>query len=316
MKILITQLGAIGDMILLTPMIGAIVDKYPDAEIHILSSILNYMVIENDPRISKIIVYEKTPLKFLKTMRSIRSEQYDYYIDPKDHYSSESVLFARVCRAKKKIGFNKPGGSAFDIGVQGDEENYELHFVARCFKPLELIGIEPPAELPRPELYAAPESEDYVTRFISDYRGKKKITVNISASRDDKMWQPEKWAELINNINRDEYSAFLSYAPSELAAAKEILAKSENLIEFKSRSMNDAISLIKASDKILTVDTSLVHVAAAFNKPILSLFNYNAKFYKKFYPLSDESFVVRSKRSNSVKNIEVSEVLAKLKTML
>ena len=82
MKILITQLGAIGDMILLTPMIGAINNKYPGAEIHILASILNYMVIENDKRISKIIVYEKTPVKFLKTIMSVRKEKYDFYIDP------------------------------------------------------------------------------------------------------------------------------------------------------------------------------------------------------------------------------------------
>ncbi|MGA2296363.1 MAG: lipopolysaccharide heptosyltransferase family protein, partial [FCB group bacterium] len=86
MKILIVQLGRIGDMILATPMFRAVREKYPDAEIHVLAGKHNFFVINNNPRIDKIYIHKKNPFNIIKNILALKKEKYDYWLDAKDHY--------------------------------------------------------------------------------------------------------------------------------------------------------------------------------------------------------------------------------------
>ncbi len=316
MKILFTQLGRIGDMILLTPAFAAVRKKYPDARIDVLCSRHNYPIIKNNPRINRKIIFEKSPLKLIKSINKIRSEKYDYLVDPKDHYSTESRFIASIARAREKIGYNRPGKNVFSLTVSSDKENEGLHFTERALNVLKPLGIPAPDKIPAPELYPDELSDRYVLGYTQNLRYEKLITVNISASRPDKLWQDDKWAALLQMIDLSKYAVLVTSAPSERANAENICSRVKGITLFKSRSMTDVISLVKASDLVITPDTSIVHVASAFNKPMLCLFNYNTTFFSKFRPLGDHVIVVRPDTPVTINDIPVKKVSENLNAAL
>jgi ADP-heptose:LPS heptosyltransferase len=311
-KILIIFPGTLGDLILSTPMISAIKQKYDDAEITMVTGNSNFPAIEDNPKINKIFRLNKKPLKILALIRKLRKIRFDYHIDPKDHKSRESRILAWITNAKTKIGYNVPGRSeVFDLVIPSGELNKGLHFIEKCFRPLQHLEIELPNEyVPRPELFTNNDTEQYLRDFLAKEKIEDYVVVNISASNEYKMWDNEKWVKVIEYIKRNKENIVLSYAPSEKDRAEYLKANIENFHVFKSRSFKDTIALIKYSKLLITPDTSLVHVASAFNKPMIGLYDHNDATFAMFRPLSDTALIIRAKdKSMGIKAIEANEVL-------
>ena len=309
MKILVVQLGRIGDMILATPMYSAIKKLYPDSSLTVLASIPNHPVLKDNPNIDNVLILDKSPLKLLNLFHQIRKTGFDLLIDAKDHYSNEGRFIAMFSDAVKKIGYNRPGDNVYDIPIDEYEKNTELHYTTRCLKALVPLGYELSEKIPRPELSLMPESMSYVESTLKKAAGKKIIVINISASNLGKMWDNSKWKQYIESLNTDEVFPIVSYAPEDRDVAQDLLER-VSINEFKSRSINDVIALISKAELLVTPDTSLVHVAAAFNVPLLGLYSGLDDFYTKFAPLSDVKVVLRSPKGiDGIKEISASELI-------
>lgn len=277
-------------MILTTPAFSAIKRRYPDCELHVLCSTINSAVIKNNPFVDKILTYEKKPISSFKLILKLRNE-YDIYFDPKDHYSTESALFAKLSKSNKKVGFKKDKSSPFNIGV--DQHLKKIHFSDLIKSQLKHIDVEIANDHPKPELFTTDASDNYVDGFLSGIDGKK-VIINISASKENKMWPNERWIEFINSNKENDVHFILSYAPPEKERAEKILFACNDLIEFRSRTLNDVISLVRRSDCVISIDTALVHIAAAFNTPIVTLFGGPEKEYVKWKALSDIEHTIKS----------------------
>lgn len=293
MKFLIVQLGRIGDTILLTPILSAIKKRYPDSEINLLAGRAGYACIKNNPYLNKIFIWDKSPFKLIKTLFSLRAVRYDYLIDPKDHHSSESALIARLVKAYFKIGFNRAGRKkVFTYSVPSDKENSRLHCVQRNFNALNQIGIECPPYIPKPELFVENQAVERLENFLNENKISDYFVINISASKEQKMWQAEKWIQFIRKYQND-FTFLLSSAPSESDTA-EFISSATGIKYYKSPSMNDVMALINRASMLISPDTSLVHVAAAFNIPLLGLFSGISREFTKFEPLSDNFMCIRA----------------------
>jgi len=309
MKILVIQLGRIGDMILATPMFSAIKTKFPLCELHVLTSRHNHSILKDNPNVDSIRVYEKSPDKFIKSIYKINRQHYDYLIDPKDHFSMESNIIAFWSGAKFKIGLNQNNHNNYNVSISHQEESKGLHYTQRCLKSLAYFGIVVPQIPPRPELFLNTETEKNINEILigkSHY-----ILINISASSPNKMWQNEKWKEFINKISYTNEKLYIINPASHENEIDEILKKCTNVISIKSGNIMAAFSIISRAKLLITPDTSLVHVAAAFNIPVLSLYSGMENFYEKFYPLSDIYKVVKAPDvENGIKNISVEELFS------
>jgi ADP-heptose:LPS heptosyltransferase len=323
MKILVVQIGRLGDVILLTPMLRALKQKFPQSEIHFLAGRRNAIMLKGNPHVSKVFTYDKNPYKIILLLLQLRREKYDLWIDPKDHYSRESSLLARFSNAKKKIGCNKKGGEIFETHVEFPGEMKTLHMVERNLLAIQFLKVN--HHNIRSELPLLPESESFVGEFLKENAEeknpsvlrtspflretlKKKVVVNISASTESRYWQQEKWTELFKSDVFKNRQIFLTFAPEDLAKAEELLRETPGLTLFRSRSIWDVVSLVKAADVVITPDTAVVHIAAAFDKPIVALFPAQEWNFYKFRPLSthaEELF----KEGRSIPQIPVSEVV-------
>jgi ADP-heptose:LPS heptosyltransferase len=184
------------------------------------------------------------------------------------------------------------------------EEYSDLHYSQRCLKSLTHFGYRVPENPPRPELFLDPKSEQYVNSIL---KGKSNfILINISASNEAKMWSNQNWIEFIKFVNKSKEELLLIYPPSSEESAKRIISQSQGIAGIKSNTMQDSFSIISRAKLLITPDTSLVHVASAYNIPLLALYSGLDDFYSKFRPLSEMIEVVRSEKGDgSIRSIAI-----------
>jgi ADP-heptose:LPS heptosyltransferase len=323
MKILIVQLGHLGDMVLTTPMFAAIKRAYPWARIDVLASHRNAHIAESHPMVSRVLVYRKRFFSSVLLAWYLRSEHYDWWIDPKDHVSRESRLWCRIAAARQTVGFNTPGGDAkiFQYTVPGSEDNdaalqYPMHCIERNLQALSPLGITIThnagnTNVPiRPILTISVDARQFVEAWIEMHRPTSvviarssntlRVVCNLSAGSPNRYWLQEYWIETVGYlVAMYDCEVVLLFVPSDKHIAEKIHAEVPQALIFPSRSIDDAIALIACANMVISPDTSVVHIASAFDVPCIALFHslwWNAY---KFAPRSSLSWVVQPASSSS-----------------
>lgn len=290
-KILIVQLGRLGDFILATPMLRALKEDNPRRQIHVLASRHNHALARAHPFVDKALLHSKRIVQTLGLLARLKMEQYDYWIDPKDHFSRASRFFAGWARAKCKVGFNEKGKKAvFDIAVPSADENYNQQAAARNLCALRVLGLQHAD--PRPLLFVEPRSEIKLREFLQAQQIERYCCVHLSASREIRYWPQSNWIAFLRQIANEGKHFLLTCAPQDAALAREIAAHVMRARYYPAGSLFDLFSVVKHGDLVISPDTSVVHIAAAFDRPLLALYSNEEWNLKKFYPLSTRHRVV------------------------
>lgn len=345
MNIAIVQLGRIGDMVLLTPLLRAIRALYPDAAVDIIAGRKNAAIVQGHPLVRQVHVFDKHPFVLLKFIAAVRRARYDWWVDPKDHFSREGSTIAQFAGARNSVGCNRAGSATFAINVASDAENYRLHAVERVIRAFLPLGIPQPECLLdieercavwhnpfastdtlsatldenacrqrrdalavlRPHLVVGAEEEQYVRRVLGVPQ-RPVVLANISASHSSRLWPSDKWVVVLQRI-AECCHVVVSCQPSESNTAREIVRLVPEAQLFPSRSIGDIVALVQHVDAVCTPDTALVHIAAAFDKPVVVLYPRIHANYLKFRPLSSCSVaVVPPEGRECVEHIGISTV--------
>jgi ADP-heptose:LPS heptosyltransferase len=120
-RILIVQVGKIGDMILTTPLFSELKNIFPECEIYVLTSRVNNEIALRDKNISGTIVYKKSFFPVSKLILTLRKLKFDYWIDTKDEYSSTSKTLLKFGKYSESLGFNTRE-NIFNISLKEYEE--------------------------------------------------------------------------------------------------------------------------------------------------------------------------------------------------
>jgi ADP-heptose:LPS heptosyltransferase len=315
MKILIVQIGRLGDMILTTPLFRTIKEKIPNSTIHVLASQTNHRILITNKFVDKIFIFKRDPINTLKLYFTFFKERYDYLLDPKDHRSSGSELLARLSRAKIKIGFNHDKSTVYDYGIPSDISNFELHAVQRNLNVLKPLGIDISAII-HPDIFIEKDSIEYVDNWLSQFKKKKIILINISVNVQERFWPVEHWREVINNFNNEDHQFVITYLDTDLKAAKLIAKDFANVSIFHDRNLQDLSAIVKRADLMISPDTSLIHFASAFNIPTIALFQNVDWNYNKFRPLSDLSITLMPEKEQPVEKIKPQKVIESVNSLL
>lgn len=296
-------------MILTTPMFSALKERFPGSQLHVLASPKGVPIVRLNPHLSKVIVHRKGIAGLLGTLLAVRKERYDVWIDPKDHASSEGSIMARYSGAKQKIGFNKPGKRVFSTHIRSEQENFSLHAVERNLLALASIGCAVNTDR-RPELFV---SEDVESRTASIVEGRRKIAVvNISAGQAARQWSAEGWNRVIGRCIEMNFDVAVTFQPADAGQAREFKRQFPDIIAADSPSIEFAVALVKRASLVVSVDTSIVHIASAFDIPIVALYPDVEWNLNKFKPLSSRQSVIVSSSPDSLLGISPDTVLSRI----
>lgn len=260
-KFLIIRFSSIGDIVLTTPVIRCLKKQVPDAEIHFLTRSSFRSVVEHNPYIDKLHVLAHS---WELMIEELKTEEYDYIIDL--HHNSKTVRVKRALRKKSfsfyKLNIQKYFYTAFKINTLP-----KLHIVDRYLKTVESFGIKNDGAGLDYFIAAQEETKkgDIPASHSAGY-----IACVIGAAHGTKRWPVNKWKEFCGKMN---HPVILLGGPEDAVSGDEIAAVDSVKVynacgKFK---LNESADLVKKAKLVISNDTGLMHIAAAYKKPIISL---------------------------------------------
>ena len=288
MKFLIIQTAFIGDVILATPIIEKLYSFFTTPKIDFLLRKGNESILENHPKINKVLIWNKQKSKqknLLITIKKIRKEHYDYVINLQRFYSTG--LISVFSKGKTIIGFRKnPFSMLFHKKIEHNIKN-GIHEVNRNLSLIETITDN---KIQNPKLY--PTKKDFI--LVEKYKTEPYICIAPTSVWFTKQFPEDKWVKLINKLKQKIYliGGINDYKNSDQIINKSKVNKIENLCG--KLSFLQSAALIKDAEMNYVNDSAPMHIASAMNAPTTSIYCSTIPDFG-FGPLSSRSKVIQTK---------------------
>ena len=288
-KFLIIRFSSIGDIVLTTPVIRCLRKKYPEALIHYLTKKKFAGIVQSNPYLDKVILLEDDPIAigFKKTVRELEQENYDHIIDL--HHNLRTLRIKNLLReitfhSFHKLNIEKWVYTNFKINVMPHK-----HIVDRYMATVKKMGVvNDGLGLD----YFIPEIDQVKKDDIPFSHSQGYVAIAIGAAHFTKKLPVEKLKELVAKIKY----------PIILLGGKEDFLNGEKIAEQDTVkiynacgkfSLNESADILRNSKLVISHDTGLMHIAAAFKKDILSIWgNTVPSFGMTPYQTSYEVFQV------------------------
>jgi len=260
-KILIIRFSSIGDIVLTTPVIRCLREQLPDAEIHYLTKEKFYPVIKANPYITRIHTFNE---KLGERIKELKTFDFDYIVDLHKNLRSSRV---KMALRKASGSYNKLNKEKWLLVNFGINNLPDIHIVDRYFKAVEGLGISNDNKgldyfIPGEDRLG---QEELPAGFADGF-----IALVIGGMHYTKMLPEEKILALCGLI---DMPVMLMGGPDEHKLAERIKEKCKGRV-FNScglYNINQSAAMISLATKVVTNDTGLMHIAAAFKKEIFSI---------------------------------------------
>lgn len=273
-KVLVLRHDKIGDAIITLPLLRALRTRYPELRIDVLLSRRNASMSARLKRYAnRCWVYEKSPLKMLSLLSALRRENYDVILDPTDNPSTTSSLLIQLL-GRKAIGIDKSNARLYAYLVPMLDRN-RMHIIERIAQTLLPFGIDPKEESLDLEYPLEKEELARAQRRLGERSAPYRFGINISAGDHWRYWGRENFIAFIERFKarHREAEIILFAAPSDAEEARAIAAATASHIAPSAPTLDDFAAMLVQCDLLLTPDTSVVHIAAAWKVPQVALYS-------------------------------------------
>jgi ADP-heptose:LPS heptosyltransferase len=281
-RVLLLRHDRIGDALLSTCLLDALAVHRPGWQVHVLLGRDNLHVLENHPAVSRRWCYDRRPLSALRLVRALRRERFDLGVDLMNHPSITSMVFLRLARPRITAGFyEEERGYAFDLPVPAQPRS-TVHIVPRLGELLRALGCPVPDSELRLSYRPTETSRAWAREFLEPRRaaGLRLCGVNTSSGSPRRFWGESNYREFLHLAAREcPRHRFVVFAPpAEAQRALCIVAGIEGAeLAPPSHSFDEFAAVLAGMDSVVTPDTSVVHLAAAFGIPAVVLYGDDNK---------------------------------------
>lgn len=262
-KFLIIRFSSIGDIVLTSPVVRCLRNQFDgEVEIHFLTKNKFKYLVEHNPNIDKVITIKE---KVSEITQLLMAEDYQYVIDLHKNIRSGQVK-SRIDGVS--LTFQKLNLEKWLLVNLKINKLPKQHIVDRYLKPLEFFDVNYDGE--GLDYFLPPDLE-------TDQIFKDETLINqgyfvfaIGGSFSTKRLPKNKIIEICKNLN---HKVVLLGGPEDDQVAKNIVEKvGEKCLSLCGEiSVHQSAWVIKNSKGVITHDTGMMHIAAAFNKPIASI---------------------------------------------
>ena len=263
MKILILRFSSIGDIVLTTPLIRCLKKQYPEYEIHYATKDTYKGIVSSNPYLSKVHTLKDDLNELVK---ELAEEKFDFVIDL--HHNIRTQILKMRLRVKSesvnKLNFEKWLLTQFKI----DKLPKYNHIVDRYLYTVKSLGIVNDNEGLD---YFMPAKDQIDIKASYPELTNEFIAIAIGAKFATKRLPYPKIVEICNQI---EMPIVLLGGLDDLARGEEIMHKSTNrqIVNACGKlNLNQSASMVSQAKIVVTHDTGLMHIAAAFKKDIVSI---------------------------------------------
>ena len=278
-KLLIIRFSSIGDMVLTTPAIRCLKKQKPEIEIHYLTKKVFNPVIEANPYIDKIHLLDNS---LRSVIEDLKSENFDFIVDLHRNIRSRIVI-SRL--QKPSAAF--PKLNAYKWLLVNTKINLlpDIHIVHRYLKALQKLRIRYDGQGLD---YVIPEKDRLdLSQILPDDFQNGYMLVVVGGKHNTKQIPEHK---LVDICNQAKYPVVIAGGDEDRYMADEISKKLEvpGYNACGKYSINGSAYLVQQSAVVLTPDTGLMHIAAAFHKPLVTMWGNTVPDFGMYPFLPDE----------------------------
>jgi ADP-heptose:LPS heptosyltransferase len=262
MKVLVVRFSSIGDIVLTTPILRCLKLQLKGVELHYVTKQNFVSVIENNIYVDKVFAIKKS---LSEVIPLLKNEKYDYVIDL--HHNLRTLKL-KTALGKKSFSFNKLNFEKFLMVNFKINKLPNQHIVDRYFETVKLLGVENDG-LGLDYFFNENDSID-VNQFLPHNFKDGYNALVVGGSYYTKQIPLNK----LKDICESSQLPLVLLGGKEDVYVADLLQKQflDKTIHFCGKiNLNQSASIIKQANFVITSDTGLMHIAAAFKKNIISL---------------------------------------------
>lgn len=293
-KIAILNTAALGDTILMSGPLADLAAQYPEASITMVSGPSNYEVarlVSHVDRVIRLPIFDP-----FASLRVLRAQRFDALLDF-GPWCRLNALLAMLSGAGVTVGFRTDGQArhfGYDLAVEHSSQVHEFENHRRIVRTL---GVKtshfPSLSLPLQGINApSPVKHPYIVCHLWP---------GGSAAR-QKEWPPARWVALAEHFARGKYHIVFTGSSNQKDLNREIMTRVNGSLRpgmhnAAGCSLIESLAILKTARLAVSVDTGLVHMAAALDVPLVGL--YGPTSAERWGPISDKAIVVNSPLASS-----------------
>ena len=275
-KIIVFHLGAIGEILASTPLLPVLKKEF-NAEIQYIVPESKKEIIEYNPYISKILIYQND---FKKNIEILKKEKFDLAIIV--HPSSlNATLTCLLAGIKYRIG-----------GFRGIKDGLNLFFTRRMIDLRKRHAIQSNLDIirtigldnknPKMEFYLSKEDMEKSQKLLKKLNVKDYAILHPGSSSYTKLkypsrlWPPERFAEVADYlIKKHNLKILITGSPDERSIGDDIIKlikNKEKVINIAGKlSIRETASILPKSKLLVIPSTGIAHIATALDAKMVHL---------------------------------------------
>jgi heptosyltransferase-2 len=297
-KILIVRFSSLGDIVLATPLIESLKQKFPQSQIFFLTKSQYQDLLKNDPNIFSLIKFDPKEKHqgisgFLKLIRELRTFNFDIVVDL--HANLRSFFIRHLLKTRVKIKYDKRWLTRFLLVHFKFFKVKPTHTVDSYLKALKKIDVDSSEK--DPKIFLDQESKNFSKDFFIEKKIEKDdivVGMHPGARWETKRWSEEKFARVCQILNQKPKVKIILFGDQKNQEVIERISphvEDQKLLKAVNLPLNEFMSLIKRCDCFVTNDSGPMHIASALGVPVVAIFGPTHP-QLGFSPIGSENIVM------------------------
>lgn len=299
-KIGVWQTAFLGDAVLTLPMLRAIKDRFPDAELHYFVRTGFESIFAGQPEISAVHGFAKRGAQ--KSLNAavrlgweIGQQGFDLWIST--HTSFRTALVSGATGIGRRIGYDTPWFNRFAYTETVDRKFNELDEIERLMELVKPLGIDVPA--PKAELVLSEHARSAASAYWEKAGFDRPVLgIHPGSTWPTKCWPVEYFSEITSRAVENGAHVLIFAGPGEEDVAKQVeqgaKADSAHVTNLAGKlSLPELAAYLGKLDAYLSNDSGPMHLAWTQDVPLVALFGPTVRSLG-FFPRGDNSTVMET----------------------
>lgn len=313
-KILVETSWQLGDCIINSVLLENLFKNNKEIEIDIFVRENSLEMLKYFPYIKNIYPYRTNKNKILRYIKRIyfalnHRNNYDLIISFERGINTFHLLWLKILNGKFLMSLNKNE----KYGIKKEDIKMIDWYFEDTMDILKKFGILTCDR--KYKIYIGPFEKIAQTFFD---KSKVNIIFNYIGSTPNRTLLRQEVKEILNYLDIENTVIYLSSTPQLYNENKKIIeeiSRGNVKILPKTNSIFEMASYIKYTDIVVSVDTSILHIASAYNKKIVGIYRGNREIIEYSKPNSDRYFIIVSQYQDLIKDLDKEEILKGIKLL-
>ena len=269
--ILVVRFGSIGDILLVTPLLRVIRQRYPHARLNVLTQRRYVPLVADNPNLDEVIgVAPKDPL--LGIGSRLRHARYTFLLDLEGSARSRMLRLLVPGRWRTAPQYRM----ARELLVRTKKNRYpeDTPVAERFFDAARDLEIEPDGG--PPELFLNPEADQQAAQWLERAQlgaGRPFVAFAPGASKATKRWPLDYWVTLVRRVVTTGADAIMVGGATDGALATEIAARASKRAVSAAGvlGLQATGAVLRRAAALITGHTAAMHIATAVGTPVVAL---------------------------------------------